>query len=64
MIKLENHCVGCPKEMGCMGDACPNRNVEVAICDNCGEEIYGDVYLVDGQDFCEDCLLDKFRKGV
>ena len=64
MERIENHCVGCPKEMGCLGSACPNRNVRVIYCDICKEEIgIDDVYEVDGQDLCEDCLKDMFRKG-
>ena len=64
MERIENQCVGCPKEMGCLGSACPNRNVRVIYCDSCGEEIgMDDVYEVDGQDLCEDCLKDMFRKG-
>lgn len=64
MVKTENQCVGCPTEMGCMGSACPHRNVEVVYCDHCGDEIDRDeVYEVDGEDLCENCLKDKFRKG-
>ena len=63
MIKSENHCVGCPKEMGCMGSACPNRNVEVAYCDVCGCEVdIDELYEVNGTDFCEDCLKEEFKK--
>ena len=63
MVKVENGCVGCPPEMGCMGSSCPNRNVKVIYCDCCGEEICDEVYEVEGEDLCEDCLKDKFRKG-
>ncbi len=64
MLKIENHCVGCPSEMGCMGDACPNRNVKVYYCDKCGEEIdIDELYEVDGEDLCEDCLKTLFKKG-
>jgi DNA-directed RNA polymerase subunit RPC12/RpoP len=45
-----------------MGSACPNRNVEVYYCDECGEEIEGEVYEVDGEDLCEHCLHARFRK--
>ena len=62
MQRIENHCVGCAKEMGCMGSACPNRNVKVTYCDCCGDEIDGIIYEVDGEDYCEYCLKDKFRK--
>lgn len=57
MIKYENECVGCPPEMGCMGNACPYRNVPVYYCDECGEEIgYEDVYTTDGANhLCKNC---------
>ena len=61
MIKYEDECVGCPKEMGCLGNACPNRNVPHLYCDKCGddcEELY-DCY---GEELCESCLLDSFEK--
>lgn len=62
MIKIENHCLGCTTSgMHCIGIGCPNRSVEVCYCDKCGEEI-GEVYEVDGEDLCEECLKDKFRK--
>lgn len=38
MIKYTDECVGCPPEMGCLGDSCRNRNVPHYICDTCGEE--------------------------
>lgn len=61
-VKYENECVHCPKEIGCMGDACPNRNVPHYYCDECGEEIvehpsYRDYYTTDGADhLCKDCF--------
>lgn len=63
-ITFENECVGCPPEMGCMGDSCPNRKVAHYFCDKCDTEVDspGDLYEVDGVDLCEDCLKDKFRK--
>lgn len=48
----------------CMGSGCPNKNVEVYYCDKCGKEIDGDVYEVDGDDVCEMCLHEKFRKAI
>lgn len=64
MIKIENDCCGCAVPgYPCLGDACPRRNTKVYYCDECGEEIDGDVYEdEDGKHFCEDCLLDCFRK--
>ena len=44
---------------GCM--SCQEAE-EVFICEDCGEEIdYDDVYEVDGDKLCRDCLLDRFR---
>ena len=64
MEKIENHCVGCADGLGCMGSACPNREVKVIYCDCCGSEINSDeVYEFDGDDLCEYCLKDMFRKG-
>lgn len=64
MVKYENHCVGCAAPgYPCMGSSCPNRNVEVTYCDWCGAEIDPDeVYSVDGEDVCEDCLKEHFKK--
>ena len=60
MIRFENECVGCPKEMGCIGDACPYMNVPHYYCDKCKEET--DIYHFDDRHLCIDCiekLLDK-----
>lgn len=59
MIKIENHCVDCG--LPCLGRACPNREVEVHYCDKCGEEVE-ESFEVDGEELCEDCLKDLFRK--
>ena len=52
MVKYEDECVGCPKELGCMGSACPNRNVPHFYCDKCGEEV--DEFYEDA--LCIDCV--------
>lgn len=63
MVKIENHCCDCAVPgYPCLGASCPNRRVEVHYCDECGEEIYGDVYEVDEEELCEYCLKEKFRK--
>ena len=46
----------------CRGDSCPNRRVLHTYCDMCGEDIEEDVYDVDGEDLCEYCLKEKFKK--
>ena len=63
MIEFINECVGCPPEIGCMGDSCPNRHVPVLVCDECKnepDELY--LYDVDGKQLCEECLKEHFEK--
>lgn len=59
MKRIENECVGCPPEMGCLGDSCPNRNVPHYYCDNCGNE--EKLYHYDNDELCEECLLKNFE---
>lgn len=64
MIQIENHCIGCAvPSYPCMGKYCPRRNVEVHYCDRCEEELE-EIFLVDGEELCEECLKEKFRKEV
>ena len=63
MRVTENRCCDCATDgYPCRGRSCPNRNVVVYYCDHCKDEIDGDIYEVDGMHFCEECLLEKFRK--
>ena len=60
MIKYENECCGCATESyPCLGSACPNRNVKHLYCDKCGEDVE-ELYKVDGEELCEDCLKNNF----
>lgn len=61
MKKIENECVDCGQP--CRGNACPYRNVPRYYCDICGDLLdrYNH-YVVDNQDYCEECLLDEFRR--
>lgn len=59
MLKIENHCVDCGQP--CIGGACRYKDVPVYYCDKCNEEL-DDVYEVDGEDLCESCLKDMFKK--
>ena len=59
MVTYENECVGCPPEIGCLGTACPNRNVKHLYCDKCGYEAEK-LYKYDGEELCEECLLERF----
>lgn len=61
MVKNEDHCVDCG--LSCLGSSCPNRNVEVYYCDKCNEEIpYDEIYDVDGEELCEECLKEMFLR--
>ena len=60
MVRYEYRCADCG--LPCLGDSCPNRNVPVPYCDECDEEIGSDVYDVDGEELCETCLLNRFRR--
>lgn len=59
MIRYENECVGCPREIGCLGGSCPNRNVVHYYCDHCGCE--DKLYHYDNGEICEECLLKQFE---
>lgn len=61
MIVTEDHCVQCG--LPCLGERCSNRNVKVCYCDECNEEIaYDGIYEVDGEELCEGCLKERFKK--
>lgn len=63
MIRIENNCVDCTGSgLPCLGMSCPNRRVKVYYCDKCGEELGEEIYHADGEDLCEYCLKEKFRK--
>ena len=61
MITYEDECVGCPTEMGCMGSACPYRNVPHLYCDKCEQEV-DDLYEWDDEQVCIDCILKSLDK--
>ena len=57
MLVIQDECIGCPSEMGCMGRACPHQNVTRFYCDGCGNE--DDVYYeYEGEYFCKDCFIE------
>lgn len=60
MIIIENECVGCSPEMGCIGNACPYKNVPRLYCDNCGTENV--LYWWNGQQFCIDCIEERLER--
>lgn len=59
MLNIENHCVGCET---CIGKHCRNRSVQVYYCDRCGEELGDEIYDVNGEELCEYCTLELFRR--
>lgn len=59
MRKTENECVSCPTDYGCLGNSCKYRFVTRYYCDRCKEE--RTLYYYDGEELCEDCLLEEFE---
>lgn len=58
-----NECCDCATPAyPCRGESCPNRRVLHIYCDKCDTDIEGDVYEIDDEHFCEDCLKEKFKK--
>lgn len=64
MVRIENHCCNCAVPgYPCLGNTCKRRHVEVHYCDKCESELPdGEIYEVDGEELCEDCLKEMFRK--
>ena len=63
MIKVVDMCCDCATGMaGCGG--CRLKHVPVHCCDICGEQfgdtVPDDIYDVDGEEICEECLKEKF----
>jgi len=59
VVKYRNECCGCASPMyPCIGDACPNMNVMVMVCDKCHKEVD---YLHEGlyEDLCDDCYDEE-----
>lgn len=53
-VRYEDQCCDCG--LPCLGSSCPNRNVPIWYCDECGEEEVT-LYVVDGKEVCKDCAL-------
>ena len=64
MVRHEDGCVGCAAPgYPCLGSACPNNDVIVLVCDECGAEGCDDLWeLPDGRQVCQDCLMDEFPR--
>ena len=63
MLRIEDECVGCPPEMGCIGSACENKNVPHLYCDECGDD--ADILYLNssGERVCKDCLLKDYKSA-
>jgi hypothetical protein len=63
MVRIENHCCDCATPgYPCRGEHCNLTKVEVNYCDHCDEEM-DEIYDVDGEELCEDCLKEMFRRN-
>lgn len=61
-IRYENQCCGCAVPgYPCRAPHCPNLKVPVHYCEKCGEDL-DDIYEVGGEELCEECLKDMFKK--
>ena len=54
MRETRNECVDCDLRR-CAG--CPYLEVDVLVCDKCGDEV-SELYAFDGDELCESCYLD------
>lgn len=61
MIVVENECVGCPDDMGCLYYACPYYMVTRYYCDKCHEDV-DELYIFDGEQLCKDCVLKQLER--
>ena len=66
MVRYENECCDCAVPgYPCRGSSCPLRHVKVYSCDCCGADIntdYDSLYILDGEELCKDCVLEKLEK--
>lgn len=62
MKTYEDECIGCPKEIGCFGMACKNKNVPHYYCDECKQEFEPEeLYVTDEGDLCDECILNNYE---
>ena len=57
MIKVVSECVSCG--LPCLYEGCPYYRVPILVCDECGDEGVGYLYLYNGEWLCEDCIKAK-----
>lgn len=63
MKKIVNECCGCAVPGYPCNPTCTLKAVEHFYCDKCREELE-EVYEVDGEELCQDCLKERFRKVI
>lgn len=61
MIKYENECIGCPPDIGCIGESCPYLNVPRLYCDECGNN-EDTLYWWDDQQLCLGCVEARLER--
>ncbi len=61
MVRIEDECVDCPPEMGCIGNACPYKNVPRLYCDKCGDE-FDVLYWWNHEQLCLDCIETQLER--
>lgn len=59
MIRIENECVDCPSDMGCIGNSCPYLNVPRFYCDECNHE--DKLYWYENEQLCIDCIIKRLE---
>lgn len=52
--KIEDQCIGCPPDIGCLGESCKYKNVECFYCDICGDQTT--LYEFDNREVCIECI--------
>lgn len=60
MLVYEDMCVDCG--LPCLGKSCPNRNVPVYYCDDCGDD--APLYYFEGEELCLDCIEKRLERVV
>ena len=59
MIVIGSECCDC--DLPCVFAACPYYKVVYYVCDKCGETV-DDLYHFDGDQLCQDCILQQLEK--
>jgi hypothetical protein len=54
---IEDGCVGCPPEIGCLGSACRYKNEIHFYCDKCLNETT--LFFFGDSELCADCVLEQ-----